>query len=236
MIRESFRERGPMDRPMGTPIGSVFPMPFTRTPEEQAIENYEKKKQMEGKIKEKAGQVVDAIRGTGAARLAGTVGGGVLGGKAGTAIGTAVGGPAGALVGSVAGSFIGSTIGEKAGEGIGKMGEKRMAGDMMRTAFGGGAITGDMADRRSPTEEIVMGNPMAHPMAADSVKMPQDLQAGYMHMNRFGSPLPIHGLGTPGRTTMAQDIQDGNFVMQHRMAVANRDPIGMSRVPFGAIA
>ena len=44
---------------------------------------------------------------------------------------------------------------------------------------------------------------MAHPMAADSVKMPQDLQAGYMHMNRFGSPLPIHGLGTPGRTTMA---------------------------------
>ena len=135
-------------------------------------------------------------------------------------------------LGGLAGSFIGSTIGEKAGEGIGKMGEKRMAGEMMRTAFGGGAITGDMADRRSPTEEIVMGNPMAHPMAADSVKMPQDLQAGYMHMNRFGSPLPIHGLGTPGRTTMAQDIQDGNFVMQHRMAVANRNPIGMSRVPF----
>ena len=224
MIRESFRERGPTGRPMG----SVFPMPFTRTPEEQAIENYEKKKQMEGKIKEKAGQVVDAVRGTGAKRLAGSIGGGMVG----SAIGTAVGGP----VGGLAGSFIGSTIGEKAGEGIGKMGEKRMAGDMMRTAFGGGAITGDMADRRSPTEEIVMGNPMAHPMAADSVKMPQDLQAGYMHMNRFGSPLPIHGLGTPGRTTMAQDIQDGNFVMQHRMAVANRDPIGMSRVPFGAIA
>ena len=113
---------------------------------------------------------------------------------------------------------------------------KRKAGDALRTVFGGGAITGESADRRSPTEEMVMGNPMAHPMAADSVKMPQDLQAGYMHMNRFGSPLPIHGLGTPGRTTMAQDIQDGNFVMQHRMAVANRDPIGMSRVPFGAIA
>ena len=224
-----------MDRPMGTPIGSVFPMPFTRTPEEQAIENYERKKQMEGKIKEKAGQVVDAVRGTGAARLAGTVGGGMVGGKAGTAIGTAVGGPVGGLVGSLAGSFIGSTIGEKAGEGIGKMGEKRMAGEMMRTAFGGGAITGDMADRRSPTEEMVMGNPMAHPMAADSVKMPQDLQAGYMHLNRFGSPLPIHGLATPGRTTMAQDIQDGNFVMQHRMQVANRDPIGMSEVPFGGM-
>ena len=102
----------------------------------------------------------------------------------------------------------------------------------MRTAFGGGAITGESAGRRAPTEQMTIGNPMAHPMAADSVKMPQDLQAGYMHMNRFGSPLPIHGLGTPGRTTMAQDIQDGNFVMQHRMAVANRNPIGMSRVPF----
>ena len=224
MIRESFRERGPMGRPMGTPMSSVFPMPFTRTPEEQAIENYEKKKQMEGKIKEKAGQLIGAVRGSGLTKFAGGVGGSIAGGKA------------GAVVGSVAGSLIGSTIGEKAGEGIGKMGEKRMAGEAMRTAFGGGAITGDMADRRSPTEEIVMGNPMAHPMAADSVKMPQDLQAGYMHMNRFGSPLPIHGLGTPGRTTMAQDIQDGNFVMQHRMAVANRDPIGMSRVPFGAIA
>jgi len=224
-----------MYRPGGG-IGTSLPIPFTRTPQEEAIENYERKKQMEGKIKEKAGQVVDAVRGTGAARLAGTVGGGMLGGKAGTAIGTAVGGPAGGLVGSVVGSFIGSTIGEKAGEGIGKMGEKRMAGEMMRTAFGGGAITGDMADRRSPTENVVLGNPMADPMAADFVKMPQDLQLGYVHMNRFGSPLPIHGLGTPGRTTMAQDIQDGNLVMQHRMQVANRDPIGMSRVPFGAIA
>lgn len=212
-----FRERGPM-----------LNLPFTRTPQERAVEGLERKRKQEEAIKEKAGQVVDAVRGTGAKRLAGSIGGGMVG----TAIGTAVGGP----VGGLAGSFIGSTIGEKAGEGIGKMGEKRMAGEMTRTAFGGGAITGDMADRRSPTEEIVMGNPMAHPMAADSVKMPQDLQAGYMHMNRFGSPLPIHGLGTPGRTTMAQDIQDGNFVMQHRMAVANRDPIGMSRVPFGAIA
>lgn len=212
-----FRERGPM-----------LNLPFTRTPQERAVEGLERKRKQEEAIKEKAGQVVDAVRGTGAKRLAGSIGGGMVG----SAIGTAVGGP----VGGLAGSFIGSTIGEKAGEGIGKMGEKRMSGEMMRTVFGGGAITGDMADRRSPTEEIVMGNPMAHPMAADSVKMPQDLQAGYMHMNRFGSPLPIHGLGTPGRTTMAQDIQDGNFVMQHRMAVANRDPIGMSRVPFGAIA
>ena len=219
-----------MQRPMPETMGTGFGLnlPFTRTPQERAVEGLERKRKQEEAIKEKAGQVVDAVRGTGAKRLAGSIGGGMVG----SAIGTAVGGP----VGGLAGSFIGSTIGEKAGEGIGKMGEKRMAGEMMRTAFGGGAITGDMADRRSPTEEIVMGNPMAHPMAADSVKMPQDLQAGYMHMNRFGSPLPIHGLGTPGRTTMAQDIQDGNFVMQHRMAVANRDPIGMSRVPFGAIA
>jgi len=112
----------------------------------------------------------------------------------------------------------------------------RMAGDALRSAFGGGAITGDMEGRRTPTEEVMIGNPMAAPTAADFVKMPQDLQAGYVHMNRFGSPLPIHGLATPGRTTMAQDMQDGNLVMQHRMLVSNRDPIGMSRVPFGGIA
>ena len=210
-------------------------LPFTRTPQERAVEGLERKRKQEEAIKEKAGQVVDAVRGTGAARLAGTVGGGMVGGKAGTAIGTAVGGPVGGLVGSLAGSFVGSTIGEKAGEGIGKMGEKRMAGEMMRTAFGGGAITGDMADRRSPTEEIVMGNPMAHPMAADSVKMPQDLQAGYMHMNRFGSPLPIHGLGTPGRTTMANMMQDQNFMAYHNAIIGMRNPVGMSRVPFGGM-
>ena len=111
----------------------------------------------------------------------------------------------------------------------------RMAGDALRTAFGGGAITGESADRRTPTEEMVMGNPMAHPMAADSVKMPQDLLAGYMHMNRFGSPLPIHGLGTPGRTTMANMMQDQNFMAYHNAIIGMRNPIGMSRVPFGGM-
>ena len=112
----------------------------------------------------------------------------------------------------------------------------RKAGEALRTAFGGGAITGESADRRSPTEEMVMGNPMAHPMAADSVKMPQDLQAGYMHMNRFGSPLPIHGLGTPGRTTMANMVQDQNFMAYHNAIIGMRNPVGMMRVPFGGIA
>ena len=119
----------------------------------------------------------------------------------------------------------------------GKVVEKgvRMAGDALRTAFGGGAITGESADRRKPTEEMVMGNPMAHPMAADSVKMPQDLQAGYMHMNRFGSPLPIHGLGTPGRTAMAHNMQDQNFMAYHNAIVGMRNPIGMAKVPFGGM-
>ncbi len=112
----------------------------------------------------------------------------------------------------------------------------RMAGDALRTAFGGGAITGESAGRRSPTEQTIIGNPMAHPMAADSVKMPQDLQAGYVHMNRFGSPLPIHGLGTPARTSMANMMQDQNFMAYHRAIIGARDPMGMSRVPFGAIA
>ncbi len=92
------------------------------------------------------------------------------------------------------------------------MGKKRMAGEAMRTAFGGGAITGESAGRRTATEQMTLGNPMAHPMAADSVRMPQDLQAGYMHMNRFGSPLPIHGLATPGRVGAAQIAQDQNFI------------------------
>ena len=123
---------------------------------------------------------------------------------------------------------------EKGKEIIGK--GVRMAGDALRTAFGGGAITGESADRRQPTEQMMIGNPMAHPMAADSVKMPQDLQAGYMHMNRFGSPLPIHGLGTPGRTSMANMMQDQNFMAYHRAIIGNRNPMGMSRIPFGAIA
>ena len=227
-----------MPRPMPNTMGPGFALdlPFTRSPQERAVENLERKRKQEEAIKEKAGQLIGAVRGSGLTKFAGGVGGSIAGGKAGAAAGTAIAGPVGGAVGGVAGSLIGGAMGEKAGEAVSGMREKRMAGDLMRTAFGGGAITGDMADRRSPTEEIVMGNPMAHPMAADSVKMPQDLQAGYMHMNRFGSPLPIHGLGTPGRTTMAQDIQDGNLVMQHRMQVANRDPIAMSRVPFGGIA
>ena len=102
------------------------------------------------------------------------------------------------------------------------MGKKRMAGEAMRTAFGGGAITGESADRRSPTEQTIIGNPMAHPMAADSVKMPQDLQAGYMHMNRFGSPLPMHGLATPGRTSAAGMMQDQNFIAYQNAIMGGR--------------
>ena len=112
----------------------------------------------------------------------------------------------------------------------------RMAGEALRTAFGGGAITGESSGRRAPTEQMTIGNPMAHPMAADSVKMPQDLQAGYMHMNRFGSPLPIHGLGTPGRTAMANNMQDQNFMAYHNAIIGMRNPVGMMRVPFGGVA
>ena len=120
--------------------------------------------------------------------------------------------------------------GQAIGKGI------RIAGEALRTAFGGGAITGDSADRRMSTEQMVIGNPMDSPMAADQVKMPQDLQAGYMHMNRFGSPLPVHGLGTPGRTTMANMMQDQNFMAYHNAIVGMRNPVGMMEVPFGGIA
>ena len=220
-----FRERGPM-----------LNLPFTRTPQERAVEGLERKRKQEEAIKEKAGQLMDTVRGSGLAKFAGGVAGSVAGAKAGAALGTMVAPGVGTTVGGVAGSLLGGALGEQGTEAVGRMREKRMAGDIMRTAFGGGAITGDMADRRAPTEEIVMGNPMAHPMAADSVKMPQDLQAGYMHMNRFGSPLPIHGLGTPGRTSLANMMQDQNFMAYHKAIIGNRNPIGMSRIPFGAIA
>ena len=106
--------------------------------------------------------------------------------------------------------------GQAIGKGI------RMAGEALRTAFGGGAITGESADRRLAKEEMSIGNPMAHPMAADSVKMPQDLQAGYMHMNRFGSPLPIHGLATPGRTSAAGMMQHQNFIAYQNARMGGR--------------
>ena len=112
----------------------------------------------------------------------------------------------------------------------------RMAGDALRTAFGGGAITGESSDRRMPTEQMTIGNPMDSPMAADQVRMPQDLQAGYLNLARFGSPLPIHGLGTPSRTSLANMIQDQNFMAYHKAIIGNRNPMGMSRIPFGAIA
>ena len=221
-------------------------LPFTRTPEEQAMEGLERKRKQEEAIKQKVGEFGRAVTGTKVARfagdIAGSAGGAALGTKggamAGGTIGAAVGGPVGAIVGApigaavggVAGGLAGGALGRSAGGALGEMGERRKVDDIARTAFGGGAITGDMEGRRSPTEDVIVGNPMASPFAADSVRMPQDLQLGYVHMNRFGSPLPIHGLGTPGRTTMAQDIQDGNLVMQHRMRVANRDPISMSRL------
>ena len=117
----------------------------------------------------------------------------------------------------------------------GKMAKKgvRMAGEALRASFGGGAITGESADRRAPTEEMVIGNPMDSPMAADQVKMPQDLQSGYLDLARFGSPLPIHGLTTPSRTSLAQSMQDENFAAYHQAILGARNPVGMMRLPVG---
>ena len=221
-----------MPRTGGMGPGFALDLPFTRSPQERAVENLERKRKQEEAIKQKVGEFGRAVTGTKVARFAGDIAGSAGGAALGTKGGAMAGGTIGAAVGGVAGSLAGGALGRSVAGGLGEMGERRKAGEIARTAFGGGAITGDMEGRRSPTEDVVVGNPMASPFAADSVKMPQDLQLGYVHMNRFGSPLPIHGLGTPGRTTMAQDIQDGNLVMQHRMQVANRNPIGMSRVPF----
>lgn len=129
----------------------------------------------------------------------------------------------------VGGGILEKTAGKTIGKGV------RMAGDAVRSAFGGGAITGDMAGRAEPTEQMTIGNPMAAPTAADMVKMPQDLQLGYLHLNRFGSPLPVHGLATPGRTSIANMMQDQNFAAYHRAILGARNPVGMMRVPFGGM-
>ena len=247
----SQRPGTPMDRPMPNIMGGLN-LPFTRTPEERAMEGFERKKEQEEAIKRKVGEFGRAVTGTKVARfagdIAGSAGGSALGTKGGAAaggmIGAAVGGPVGAIVGAplgaavggVAGGLAGGALGRSAGGALGEIGERRKAGEIARTAFGGGAITGDMSDRRMPTEDIVMGNPMDSPMAADQVKMPQDLQAGYLNLSTFGSPLPIHGLGTPGRTSLAQSIQDQNFASYHQSILGARNPVGMMRVPFGGIA
>jgi len=131
----------------------------------------------------------------------------------------------------------GSPLTKRAGEAVNNVVGKgvRMAGDALRSAFGGGAITGESAGRAEPTEQMTIGNPMAAPTAADMVKMPQDLQLGYLHLNRFGSPLPAHGLATPGRTSMANMIQDQNFAAYHNAIIGMRNPVGMMRVPFGGM-
>ena len=218
----SQRPGTPFDRP--TDLSSLNPFdrrsPFEKDYDQmmEAKERRRKGDEARAKFRERVGSFIGGTLGS------------IGGGKAGAALGTAAGGPVGGVIGGVAGSLIGGEVGEKATE------AGRMAGDKMRTAFGGGAITGDMAGRRSPTENVVLGNPMADPMAADFVKMPQDLQAGYVHMNRFGSPLPIHGLGTPGRTGMANMMQDQNFMAYHKAIIGNRNPVPLSKVPFGAIA
>ena len=218
----SQRPGTPFDRP--TDLRDLNPFdrrsPFEKDYDQmvEAKERRQKGDEARAKFRERVGSFVG-----------GTIGS-IGGGKAGAALGTAVAPGIGTAIGGVAGSLIGGEIGERA------TGAGRMAGEGMRTAFGGGAITGDMADRRSPTEEMVMGNPMAAPTAADFVKMPQDLQAGYMHLNRFGSPLPIHGLGAPGRTGMANMMQDQNFMAYHKAIIGNRNPVPLSKVPFGAIA
>ena len=98
----------------------------------------------------------------------------------------------------------------------------RLAGDALRASFGGGAITGESAGRAEPTEQMTIGNPMSSPGSADMVKMPQDLQLGYLHLNRFGSPLPSHGLASPVRMSMANMIQDQNFMTYQKSMMGGR--------------
>ena len=87
---------------MGLNICKGLNLPFTRTPQERAVEGLERKRKQEEAIKEKAGQLIGAVRGSGLTKFAGGVGGSIAGGRAGAAAGTAIAGPVGGAVGGVA--------------------------------------------------------------------------------------------------------------------------------------
>jgi hypothetical protein len=127
----------PMGRPMPDtmgPGGFGLGLPFTRTPQEQAMENYERKKRQEEAIKEKVGEFGRAVTGTRVAKfaggLAGSAGGTVLGTKGGAAaggmIGAAVGGPVGAIVGAPLGAAVGGVAGGLAGGAAEREGIRRV--------------------------------------------------------------------------------------------------------------
>lgn len=102
--------------------------------------------------------------------------------------------------------------------------------------FGAGAVTGALASayqreqgqHRMAGEAIEIGSPHSQ-----SVVMPPDLQAGYLNLNTFGSPLPAHGLMGAHNLRASQRIQDQATASAQQYISAYMPQTG--QVPFGEV-
>jgi len=102
--------------------------------------------------------------------------------------------------------------------------------------FGAGAVTGALATayqreqglHRMAGEAIEIGSPHSQ-----SVVMPPDLQAGYLNLNTFGSPLPTHGLMGAHNLRASQRIQDQATASAQQYISAYMPQTG--QLPFGEV-
>ncbi len=102
--------------------------------------------------------------------------------------------------------------------------------------FGAGAVTGALASayqreqglHRMAGEAIEIGSPHSQ-----SVVMPPDLQAGYLNLNTFGSPLPTHGLMGAHNLRASQRIQDQATASAQQYISAYMPQTG--QLPFGEV-
>jgi len=134
-------------------------------------------------------------------------------------------------VGKRAANFI-AAIGTSNGPG----GPGGPVGPASLIAFGAGAVTGALATayqreqklHRMAGEAIEIGSPHSQ-----SVVMPPDLQAGYLNLNTFGSPLPTHGLMGAHNLRASQRIQDQATASAQQYISAYMPQTG--QLPFGEV-
>jgi hypothetical protein len=106
------------------------------------------------------------------------------------------------------------TTAQQAGAAVGTKGNigKRDVGLIASGVGLSGAFVGGMganAGLNALMDFISRDNSQRNPVVGQfgSSPMPQDLQAGYVHLNQMGSPLPIMNIGTTGNMKTAQVFQ-----------------------------
>lgn len=91
------------------------------------------------------------------------------------------------------------------------------AGDIQRQLMMG--TTDYYMAQRTMSPDPVLGAPhgIMNPKLQSAPTMPDNLQAGYVHLNVPGSPLPMYGMMTPHAAKAAQITQDNIRAMDQRM-------------------